>query len=440
MLGADRGRRRFLLKSTGPMILLGSLFASVPAGAQQPPASSSTASTTTAAAAAAQERPAFFTEPRSLAKGLARAEQYGREEGDARPKDGFYPEFGQMITGGGWISVGPGFRHHLLNDRALIDMSAAVSWRAYKVAQARFELPYLADERLAIGAQALWQDFTQIRYYGAGPDSMWDGLSDFRMKSTNVVGYATWSATPTLDVTASSGWLRAPTLLPSGGAFDSAEPDTLLLYAHENAARLEGQPSFLHGETAVTFDSRDRPGYPTRGGLYRASGATYRDRTGGAYSFDRIELEAARFLPVAGDRGVIAVHWWTVLSHTGAGEQIPFYLLPSLGGHNTLRGYADYRFHDRHMMVANIESRWALFPHIDGAIFVDAGNVAARVGDLNFGRASAGFGVRLHTATSTLARFDVARGDDGWRFVVKMTDSLRLGRHARRTAAIPFVP
>ncbi len=81
----------------------------------------------------------------------------------SRPKDGFYPELGHMITGGGWISAGPGFRHHLLNDRALIDMSAAVSWRAYKIAQARFELPYLADERLAIGAQALWQDFTQVQ-------------------------------------------------------------------------------------------------------------------------------------------------------------------------------------------------------------------------------------------------------------------------------------
>ena len=439
MVRADRGRRRLLLKSTS-VILFSSLVAAAPAQAQQPSPSEPPASTATAPAAAAQERPAFFTEPRFISKGLARAEQFGGEEGDARPKDGFYPELGHMVTGGGWISAGPGFRHHLLNDRAVLDMSAAVSWRAYKVAQTRFELPYLADERLAIGAQALWQDFTQVRYDGAGPDSLSEGLSDYRVKSTNVFGYARWSATPTLDVTASGGWLRAPTLLPSGGAFDRGDPETLLLYAHESAASLDRQPSFLHGETAVTFDSRDQPGYPTRGGLYRASGATYRDRSGGAYSFDRIELEAARFLPVAGDRGVIAVHWWTVLSHTGAGEEIPFYLLPSLGGHDTLRGYADYRFHDRHMMVANIESRWALFPHIDGAVFLDAGNVAARVGDLNFGRTAAGFGVRVHTATSTFARFDVARGDEGWRFVVKLTDPLRLGRLARRAAAIPFVP
>ena len=35
---------------------------------------------------------------------------------------------------------------------------------------------------------------------------------------------------------------------------------------------------------------------------------------------------------------------------------MPFYLLPGLGGHNTLRGYADYRFHDRHLLAGTIES------------------------------------------------------------------------------------
>jgi len=110
----------------------------------------------------------------------------------------------------------------------------------------------------------------------------------------------------------------------------------------------------------------------------------------------------------------------TVLSHTGSDQAVPFYLLPSLGGHNTLRGYAEYRFHDGHLMVVTAESRWAVFPHLDGAIFFDAGSVASRVRDLDFER--------------TVAR------SEGWRFVFKLTDPLRLGRLNRRTAALPFVP
>jgi outer membrane protein assembly factor BamA len=176
------------------------------------------------------------------------------------------------------------------------------------------------------------------------------------------------------------------------------------------------------------------------GSVLRAGVSSYRDRTYDTYSFNRFEFEAAHFIPVVQERGVVALRWWAVLSDTGADQSVPFYLLPSLGGHNTLRGYADYRFHDRHFMVINAESRWALFPHLDGAVFFDAGNVAARVGDLDFGRTSAGFGFRLHTDRTTLARLDIGHGDEGWSVILKLTDPLHLGRLSRRTAAVPFVP
>jgi hypothetical protein len=50
----------------------------------------------------------------------------------------------------------------------LVDGSAAISWRAYKTAQLRFEVPTLAGHRLAVGSQR-WLDFTD--YFGIGPDS-----------------------------------------------------------------------------------------------------------------------------------------------------------------------------------------------------------------------------------------------------------------------------
>ena len=59
----------------------------------------------------------------------------------------------------------------LFGDRAVVDASAAISWRAYKQGQARFEFTDLADSRIAIGTQLLWQDLTQLNYFGNGPDS-----------------------------------------------------------------------------------------------------------------------------------------------------------------------------------------------------------------------------------------------------------------------------
>ena len=114
--------------------------------------------------------------------------------------------------------------------------------------------------------------------------------------------------------------------------------------------------------------------------------------------------------------------------------------MPTLGGSNTIRGYSEYRFHDRNLLVVNVESRVALSRHVDVVGFVDAGNVAARASDLNLDKTSYGAGLRLHAQRSTFARLDVARGSEGWRFFFRPSDPLHLSRLSRRTAPLPFVP
>jgi outer membrane protein assembly factor BamA len=119
---------------------------------------------------------------------------------------------------------------------------------------------------------------------------------------------------------------------------------------------------------------------------------------------------------------------------------VPFYLLPSIGGNNSLRSYDDYRFHDQNLALFNAESRWGLWAHLDGALFLDAGNVRQSVQDLNLDKISVGAGIRLHTQKATFARFDVAYGQGGWNVVFRTSDPLRLSRLTRRVAAVPFVP
>ncbi len=389
---------------------------------------------------AAQSQPtkALLNEPRLLEKAMSLAEGFGTNE-DGIPDDGFYVELGHMITGSGWISAGPGYRRHLFGRRAVIDMSAAVSWRASKIAQGRLEFSHLAKDRLTLGSKILWQDFTQVRYFGLGPDTLEADVSDYRIQASNVVAYATWRPRPYVSVGATAGWLSRPSVSSSTGAFDRDEPDIATRHAGDPAAALARQPRYAHAELSIAADNRDHPSYPTSGGVVRFAWSTYRDQPTGTLTFDRYEGAAAYFLPLGG-RGVIAGGVAGVFSNTLDGRTVPFYFMPSLGGHNTLRGYADYRFHDRHMIVANIESRWALFDHVDTAVFFDAGNVAARSDDLDLARTSYGVGVRLHTSRTTVARFDVGRSTEGWRFLLKLSDPLRLVRLTKRTAALPFVP
>jgi hypothetical protein len=361
-----------------------------------------------------------------------------RRQGNEQFTNGFYPDLWNMIPGAGWISGGPGYRHWYARDSVFVDASAAVSWRGYKTTQARIELPKIARSRLAVGSQFRWQDFTQVSFFGQGADTLPSNRSEYRIRSHNLVGYATLRPVERVGIGAQLGWLR-PSILPRGGWFEGDRPDTRDLFGSDPVFAVSDQPGFAHSELSVTADTRDFPRHPTRGGLYRAAASRYSDADD-VFSFRRYDVEAAQFVPVAGSRVVFGVHGWLVMSSTGEGHAVPFYLQPSLGGHNTLRSYPDYRFHDRNLLLLNVEGRVAVMPHVDATVFIDAGNVAARVADVNLDKRSYGAGLRLHNRRSTFARLDLARGGEGWRVLLRMSDPLDLSRLVRRTAAAPFVP
>lgn len=361
-----------------------------------------------------------------------------RRHGNGEFTNGFYPDVWNMIPGAGWISAGPGYRHWYAKDRVFVDASAAVSWRGYKTAQARFELPKLASSRLAVGSQLGLQDFTQVSFFGEGPEALRANRSEYRIRSQNLVGYMTVRPVEWAGIGAQIGWLR-PSILPRAGWFESDRPDTRDVFAANPVFAMADQPTFMHREVSLTADTRDFPRHPSRGGLYRAAAASHTG-SGVAFSFRRYEAEAAHFVPVADSRVVIALHGWLVASDTSEGQVVPFYLQPSLGGHNTLRAYPDYRFHDRNLVLINAEGRVAMMAHVDAVVFLDAGNVAPRLGDLNLDKRSYGAGLRLHTRRHTFARLDIARGGEGWRLLFRVTDPLDLSRLSRRIVAAPFVP
>jgi outer membrane protein assembly factor BamA len=387
-----------------------------------------------------EEQVGLLPEPELMVKAFSFVDQ--RISGGGEEKDGFYPEFGNMITGAGWISAGPGYRHRVLGGQGVVDVSGALSWNLYKVAQAHFELPHLANDRVIVGSQAMYQDLVRVNYFGLGNDSRRANRSGYRLRDTDVFGYATVKTTPWLSLVGRFGRIHQADLATMGGRHVSY-PNTLDIFTDATAPGLARQPAYLHGDISLVADTHNHHGHPTKGGLYRLTAASYADRDFATYSFRRYEAEAAHFVPLAAGRLVIALHAWEVFSDTASGQTVPFYVLPTLGGSNTLRGYDDYRFRDRNMQVLNAESRLALFNHVDAAAFVDAGKVASVASGLDFKnlKRSYGFGLRVHTTASTLARLDVAHGQEGWRVTFKMSDPFqRSSLTSGRSPVIPFVP
>lgn len=361
----------------------------------------------------------FLAEPDPITRAALFAD---RHFGKGDLNNGWYVEFGKMIPGAGWLSGGPGYRQWLGRDAMLVDASAGYSWNGYKTAQARLLLPKVAGSRLALGTQVRWVDFGKIDYFGVGPDTAKSALTPFGIRATHAVAHATLRPTRWFDIDAEVGVL-SPELKDSMlGRVPGAE-----------------QPTFVPAQLQATVDTRNFREHPTRGALVRALAARYDDRHSGAFTHHRYEGEAAGFLPMFSERVVLALRGLVVTTPRGDGS-VPFYLLPSLGGANSLRSFTDYRFHDRNMALANAELRLAMMTHVDLALFADAGNVAARIHDLNLDKRSYGAGVRLHTRRQTFARLDAAHGAEGWRVLFRLTDPLALTRLERRALVVPSLP
>ena len=347
-----------------------------------------------------------------------------RQLGKGDLTNGIYLDYTSMIPGAGWASVGPGYRHWYHKDSLFLDGSASISVNNYRVAQGRVELPTLLKSRVTLGVQARYQDFDNVDFFGAGPNSSAGLKTDYAIRSTQAAAYLTLRPLRWMALDTQVGWMNPDTRFVRGSVLQG----------------FSDQRTFVPVEASLTIDTRDFPNHPTRGLMLRGAGSRYEDRTDGTFTFTRYQAEAAGFAPIAGGRIVLGIHGWAVRSDTEAGHAVPFYLQPSLGGVNTLRSYTDYRFHDDHMLLATAEVRVALMTHLDVAVFADAGNVASEMRDLNLDKQSFGAGFRLHTRRFTFATLDAANGDEGWQVLFRLVDPLALGHLNRKTTVVPFVP
>ena len=396
---------------------------------------------TTAPPVAATTTPitGLFKEPELLTSGINYALKKFDSD-DQRNKSGFYLELSNMITGSGWISAGPGYRRWVMNDKAFYDASAAVSWHLYTMAQTRFEAPDLGKHHVQIGVQAMYQDQTQVNFFGVGPDSP-DLKTQYRLKSTDTVGYASIQPWTYWTLSGEAGYLFNPKVSSPTGTFKPDVPTTQDTFPDvPGVSTLVDQPNYVHAAAAFTGDTRDYRGHPTRGGMYRLSVDSYRDQDTGLFTFRQFQAEALQLVRVTGPNWLLAFHGWLVTSDVNFDHQVPFYFLPSLGGATSLRSFQNYRFHDLNALMVNAESRWAIYRHVDLAAFVDAGNVAPTVGTLNIDHTSVGAGLRFHAEHTNFARLDIAHGSEGWQVWFRTGDFFRLARLTRRVADIPFVP
>src|SRR5262249_3077205 len=139
---------------------------------------------------------------------------------------------------------------------------------------------------------------------------------------------------------------------------------------------------FLHDSVFVEIDSRDARGFPRRGGFYRAAYALWNDRTLAQYNFRRFDVVGAHFVSLTRS-DVVALRLGLSYANNAPGDRGPFYLLPYVGGADTVRSFREFRFRDENAGVFNTELRHKVHSMIAIAGFLDFGKVARDWEDIN---------------------------------------------------------
>jgi hypothetical protein len=222
----------------------------------------------------------------------------------------------------------------------------------------------------------------------------------------------------------------------SSGKWADLEEALLKLGAVPEAPGLASRPWYVRTFVSAANDTRFSPEYTRTGRLLEAGLYHYSDFKESSLSYRRLDLAAVQYLPTfrtddpTADvtkprryKGALSVFGRAWYSYTGGGDDVPFYLMPYLGGGDYLRGYSSYRFHDRNALLLGTEYRYAVHKMVDVAMLVEGGTVASEPMGLSLGKLapSVGIGVRVHSKTSGLVRLDVAHGRDGFKVALGMS-------------------
>jgi hypothetical protein len=340
---------------------------------------------------------------------------------------GWHPFWKSAYSGGGF-TAGAGYVKAVgAYDR--VDMRGSITFSGYKRLETEFVAPRLFDRRVTFAALGGWREATEVGFYGIGRSSAQENRANYAFQQP--YAGAILGARPTRgSLLLEAGFEVSEWKLQSAGS--GSVPPVEEVYTPATLPGLGASPAYLHSQATVAFDSRpglgsaatvwldSRPayGYAKSGGFYGITVHDFHD-TGAQFGFNRVDYDAIQHIPIFRDTWVVSLHGHVETAFGKSGQVIPFFMLPSLGGGDDLRGYSSWRFRDNDSMLMQAEWRAMINRFFETVIFADAGRVAARPEDLGFNgmRTDYGVGFRFHGPLSTPLRIDFVGGPEGFGIV-----------------------
>ena len=255
------------------------------------------------------------------------------------------------------------------------------------------------------------RDFTSLGFFGLGPESSTSGRSTYGVEDRSFETGITATASRVVELGALVRWMNADVGPGASGVSLEDRFDPLRTPGFDTST------DYLVYGGNLTLHLRDADVIPSVGVSVRVDASRYDDRDSDRFDFTRVVGDVQAQIPLGFRNRILAVRVRSSNSVGQHGGSVPFYLMETLGGAESIRGFREYRFRDGRNLLLNAEYRWEIWSYVDFALFYDAGKVFADSDDLDFSNMQSGygFGVRGHAPGGTVLRFDFARSNEGFK-------------------------
>ena len=320
-------------------------------------------------------------------------------------------------TGEG-TGIGGGILYRIpTGESASIGLLGLITAKRYQEADLNWTL---AEGIHRLVAESSYQWRPQENFYGLGHDSLREKHSQFALRQS--WGGLRYEVQPTRHVRTGLlyrvAWMSA---LPGRNpAYASPDVYTTGLAGYGTQTRLESAGAYFDLDVI-------RQEYQL--GCAAHFGASHQRGLGGSnVDYYAYETQLEGRLPLVSGNSVLVGQANIELNRRSGGSgEIPFYLLPHIGGSSTLRGFALDRFYGTNLMLLSLEYRYRVHPNMQAVPFFDEGQVFDRTADvawLNWHR-NYGFGFRFRTAAGPFLRIDYGRSSEGFQIDVTFGDRER---------------
>jgi hypothetical protein len=324
----------------------------------------------------------------------------------------WYPFFENSYSGGGF-PFGAGYSW-FLNGYSTMDVRGSITPSGYKRVEAEFLNPRIFNRRGSLTVIGGWREATEVPFYGLG-DSQPENRVSYGFKQPHVSGLLRLKPTRRFLVVSGGIEYTQWKLQPGQGGF----PSVGALFTSEDLAGINAKVNYLHTQVGAGFDWRPSELYARRGGYYGVTVHEYDDHDD-QFGFREVQYEAIQHIPILREAWVLSFRGRVTTSLAKTDQRVPFFMTPSLGSGSSLRAYPTRRFRGEDTLLLQGEWRIMVNRFMDTAIFYDAGKAVQDEEDLDFDnlKTDVGFGLRLHGPLRTLLRMDVAKGSEGYQFVM----------------------